>query len=74
VTEAVDPTVRPFWGRPFRVLFADRFADALRAAISDPDVRAIDHPVRAIDSSSDNTALLERPPLWKELAALYDRP
>jgi hypothetical protein len=73
VTEEVDPKVRPFWGRPFRVLFADRFASALRAAITDPDVGAIDHPVGAIDAASDNTALLEEPALWTRLAGLYDR-
>jgi hypothetical protein len=74
VTEHVDPEARSFWGRPFRVLFAGRFVDALRTAITDPEVRAIEHPVGAIDAVSDNTALLERPPLWLKVADLYDRP
>jgi uncharacterized protein DUF4037 len=73
ITEHVDPTVRPFWGRPFQVLFADRFVAALREAITDPDVRAVSHPAGAIDALSDNTALLERPGLWKPLSGLYDR-
>jgi hypothetical protein len=73
MTEYVDPTGRGFWGRPFRVLVADRFVDALRAAITDPDVRAVSHPAGAIDALSDNTAFLERPDLLRKLADLYDR-
>jgi hypothetical protein len=73
ITESVDPTGRGFWGRPFRVLVADRFVDALRAAITDPDVRAVSHPAGAIDAISDNTAFLERPGLLRKLADLYDR-
>jgi hypothetical protein len=73
VTEHVDPQVRSFWGRPFRVLFAERFVEALSSAIADPVVRTIRHAVGAIDSISDNTSLLERPLLWRELVGLYDR-
>lgn len=74
VTGHVDPTVRPFWGRPFRVLFADRFADALRAAIADPSLRAVDHQAGAVDSVSDNVDFLDQPSLFRELVGLYDRP
>jgi hypothetical protein len=73
VTEPVEPTVRPFWGRPFRVLFAGRFVDALLAAIDDPVLRASEHPPGAIDALSDNTVLRSRPRLWRRLG-LYDRP
>ncbi|WP_461119061.1 DUF4037 domain-containing protein [Saccharothrix stipae] len=38
LAEPVDPTTRPYHGRPFRVLRADRFATALRAAVTDPEV------------------------------------
>jgi hypothetical protein len=72
LTEPVDPAVRQFWGRPIRVLFADRFVDALRAALKDPDVRAIDHEAGSIDALSDNTNLLSRPELWRRVAALWD--
>jgi Domain of unknown function (DUF4037) len=74
VTEPVDPTVRPFWGRPFRVLFADRFADALRAAIADPAVSAIEAGAGGVDAISDNTDFLSNPMLWRQLVGLYDRP
>jgi hypothetical protein len=73
VTEPVDPEPRPFHGRPIRVLDADRLVDALRAAISDPAVRAVDHLAGAIDAVSDSTDVLTRPHLWRRLGGLYDR-
>jgi hypothetical protein len=73
VTVHVDPRVRRFWGRPFRVLFADRFTRALQAAISDPALRRIGTAFGTIDAVSDNTVLLERPAEWRKLEDLYDR-
>jgi hypothetical protein len=73
VTEHVDPTVRPFWGRPFRVLFADRFVEALRKAIVDPSLRAVDHQAGAVDAVSDNVDFLDQSSLFRELVGLYDR-
>jgi len=35
LTAPLDPTVRPFWGRPFRVIGGERFAEALAGQISD---------------------------------------
>jgi hypothetical protein len=52
-----DPTVRRFYDRPFRVLDAGRFADALRASIGDPHLRALP-PVGAVDQYADSTDVL----------------
>lgn len=73
VTEEVEATVRQFWGRPIRVLSADRFVDALRKTISDPALQAIDHDSGAVDALSDNTQLLSHPVRWRQLVGLYDR-
>ena len=72
VTDALDPDVRPFWGRPFLVPDSNRFVDALRAAITDPEVRAIEHEAGSINAVSDNTDVLTRPNLWRSLRALYE--
>lgn len=72
VTEGVDPTARPFWGRPFRVLFADRFVDALHAAITDPTLRAVEHRAGSVDAVSDNVDVLSQASLFRKLAGLYD--
>lgn len=73
VTEEVEATARQFWGRPIRVISADRFVEALRRAISDPDLKAVDHDSGGFDALSDNTQLLSNPLLWRQLVALYDR-
>jgi hypothetical protein len=73
VTEEVEATVRQFWGRPIRVLSADRFVDALRKAISDPALQAVDHDSGGLDALSDNTQLVSNPALWRQLVGLYDR-
>jgi len=53
----VEATIRPYYERPYSVLGADRFADALWAAIEDPAVRALPH-IGAIDQFVDNTDLV----------------
>ncbi len=53
----VDPTTRPYFDRPFQVLKADRLADALLAAVTDPAIAALPR-VGAIDQHADNTDLL----------------
>jgi hypothetical protein len=73
VTAPVEPTVRQYWNRPYRVLFADRFVDALREAVSDPDLRER-APAGAIDAIVDNVHVLTRPELWRRLANLYAWP
>jgi hypothetical protein len=57
---AVDPTTRPYFNRPFRVLMAGRFADALLAAVTDPELTPLPR-VGAIDQHADNTDLLTDP-------------
>jgi hypothetical protein len=57
LTAPVDPRVRPFHDRPFRVLHAERFAQALIRSIDDPGLRAL--PLTgAVDQFVDNTDVL----------------
>jgi len=58
LTEPLDTTVRDYYGRPFQVIGADRFANALLATITDPVLRQLP-PVGAIDQYVDNTNLLD---------------
>jgi uncharacterized protein DUF4037 len=71
VTEPLDPEVRQFYGRPFLVPDSSRFVDALRAAITDSAVRAIEHEAGSINAVSDSTDVLTRPHLWRSLRVLY---
>jgi hypothetical protein len=73
VTPPLDAEVRQFYGRPFQVPDSNRFVEALRAAIKDPAVAAIDHQAGSVDAVSDSTDVLTRPSLWREFRSLYDR-
>jgi hypothetical protein len=57
LTEVVDPATRPYFGRPFQVLRADRFAGALGRRITDPQIRALP-PTGAADQFADGTDFL----------------
>ncbi|MFJ1754921.1 DUF4037 domain-containing protein [Kitasatospora sp. NPDC088134] len=72
LTAPLDPARRHYHDRPYRVLHADRFARALAATLTDPDLRAL--PLTgAVDQWADNTDLLTRPtPLRAAVRALAD--
>ncbi len=57
ISEAVDPATRPFYSRPYRVMSADRFADACLATIDDSPLRRLP-PIGAIDQWVDSTDAL----------------
>jgi hypothetical protein len=60
LTEPLEPSVRAFHDRPFRVIGAARFAESLLEGIGDPLVRALP-PVGSVDQFGDSTDLLTHP-------------
>ncbi|WP_329033699.1 DUF4037 domain-containing protein [Streptomyces sp. NBC_01725] len=53
----VDPARRPYHGRPFQVLHAERFARALAATVTDPELRGL--PLTGgVDQWADSTDFL----------------
>ena len=60
LTAAIDPTPRHYYGRPFLVLHAERFAEALRATISDPELRTLP-ATGGVDQWADSADLLHQP-------------
>jgi hypothetical protein len=63
-----------FWGRPFRVIHADKIAAAVFATIADAQLATLarTRAIGSIDLLSDNTDLLEDPRLRPQLRALYE--
>ena len=55
----VEPTRRPYRSRPFQVIRADRFADALLATVEDPELKALP-PTGSVDQWADSTDFLMR--------------
>lgn len=55
VAQPVDPSPRPFFNRPYQVMFADRFSDALIDAVNNPVVLALPRHLGGIDQYIDST-------------------
>ncbi|MEU8514999.1 DUF4037 domain-containing protein [Kitasatospora sp. NPDC048722] len=67
LTPPLDPTRRPFHGRPFLVLHAERFARTLAGTLTDPGLRAL--PLTGgVDQWADSTDLLGRPEVLRAAA------
>jgi hypothetical protein len=58
LAEPVEPTVRLYYDRPFLVLGADRYADATRRAITDPEVSGLRPHIGAVDQFVDSADVL----------------
>ena len=56
----VDPGTRPYHSRPFLVLHAERFAQALARTVTDPELRTLPL-VGSVDQWADSTDLLHHP-------------
>ncbi|WP_242613550.1 DUF4037 domain-containing protein [Herbihabitans rhizosphaerae] len=61
LTDPLDTSIRNYHERPFRVLRAERFADALIDSISDPEIRALPR-TGSVDQFVDCTDLLTAAP------------
>jgi uncharacterized protein DUF4037 len=71
ITQPLPTEVSRFFGRPFKVIHAGAFTDALKSQISGPDVKRISTNIGGIDVFSDSTDLLEATQLRERLRSLY---
>jgi hypothetical protein len=55
ITPSLSPDVRPYYTRPFQVIGAERFADAIRAVITSEEVLALPAHLGAVDQFVDST-------------------
>ena len=61
VTDPIDPTRRRYHSRPFQVLHAERFVQALARTVTDPELRS--RPlIGRVDQWADSTDFLSGPP------------
>ena len=63
-----------FWGRPFQVVWGDRFAAAIVHMIAEPRVKSIAESrlFGNLDLLTDNTDLLENPAVREALLSIYE--
>jgi hypothetical protein len=74
ITAPLDTLPGQFYGRPYRVLAAGRFAEALAQRIEDAEVTGVMAAaarIGGVDAITDNTDLLMRPALLARLRALF---
>lgn len=71
VTDRVEPTITDYFSRPYKVLFADRFVDATRHAITDEQIKAIAADIGGVDQLVDSTDVNSQPKLMQKLRVLY---
>ena len=73
LTEPLPETVSSFHGRPFQVIHAEVFAEALQKQIRDPEVRRIAEKglIGSLDQFSDNTTLRSDTSWRQAVLALY---
>jgi hypothetical protein len=72
VTGPVDPAPRFFFGRPYFVIRADRFANALLAAIKADEIKAIPIRIGSIDQFIDSPDYIENVALYGRTRRLFD--
>jgi hypothetical protein len=70
ITEALSTETRSYFGRPYQVLFAGRFGEAISATISDPDLRDLG-PFGAVDQFTDSVAIHSNARIAAKLKSIY---
>jgi hypothetical protein len=71
LTPALDPSPRQFFDRPYLVIRAERFANALLAAIESPELRGLTVRIGGIDQFSDSTDFIENVSMYGKTKGLY---
>lgn len=71
ITPPLEGTVSHFYERPYLVIHAERFADAIRAQITDPAVQALPHGLGGVDQLFDSTDVLSEPRRFARARALF---
>jgi hypothetical protein len=72
ITAALEPTITDYYDRPYPVIFADRFADAIYEQIEDEEVRALPRNIGAVDQFIDHVDILVEGKLCRRLRALFE--
>ena len=71
ITNPLSTKVSIYYGRPYLVIFGDRFAAAIRKAIKDPQLKRLKTNIGAIDQFTDSTDVIQNLSLGRSLAVAY---
>jgi hypothetical protein len=73
LTARLPATVSQFHSRPYLVIHSDQFADAIRAAIVDEQVRWLPPHIGSINQFVDSTDVLDNRDYFNQLRIMYTR-
>jgi hypothetical protein len=72
ITKPVESKITSYFGRPYKVIHAERFSDAAIDAIQDKKLKSIKPLIGSIDQFIDNTDFLSSPKLFRETKQLFN--
>ncbi len=72
ITQPLSTAVSNYYNRPFKVIYGDRFADSILAAITAEEVRRLPPHLGGIDQWANSTDVLSHPERCKQLTMLYE--
>ena len=67
ITDPLPAHVSPFWDRPFMIIHAERFVEAIRGTITDAEILALPPHLGSVDQYVDSTDALNVPERFKGL-------
>lgn len=73
ITKPLPTKITNYFSRPYSVIFAERFAQAIKQAIKDPAVKKIATDIGSIDQFTDSTNVVEDLALIRRLRTAYSR-
>lgn len=73
ITQPLPTQVSFYYDRPFLVIQGDNFAQAIHAAITGEEVRALPANIGALDQFIDSTDVLSDVTRFRQLAFIYDK-
>ena len=71
ITEPLNAEVSAYYNRPFRIIRADEFAEAIRAAIQDEEVKNLPEFLGGIDQYVDSTDVLDYTGRYRRFWSMY---
>ncbi len=72
ITQPLDTKVSPFYNRPYQVIHSERFANEIRKAIKDQELRKIKISIGSIDQFVDCTDIMSEPQLYRRLRTMFE--
>lgn len=72
ITKPLPTKVTKYYGRPYLVIHADAFAEAIRKEIKDKELRNIKVNIGSVDQFTDSTDVVENLGLCKKLKIAYE--